>query len=59
MYYLQTELGFSNLSLAENEFPTADHMPLIPYHRESGRIKGLVTLTVNDIAKPLSKRSFI
>lgn len=56
LYYLQTELGFSNLSLAENEFPTADHMPLIPYHRESRRIKGLVTLTVNDIAKPFEQK---
>lgn len=56
LYYLQTELGFSNLSLAQNEFPTADHMPLIPYHRESRRMKGMVTLTVNDIAKPFEQK---
>jgi len=52
LYYLQTELGFNTYGLAQDEFPTADHFPLIPYHRESRRIEGITTLTVNHIAKP-------
>jgi len=52
LYFLQTELGFSHLGIAKNEFPTPDGLPLIPYHRESRRIEGEATLTVNDIAAP-------
>lgn len=52
VYYLQTALGYKNLGLADDEFPTADKLPMIPYHRESRRVKGLVTLTVNEVAHP-------
>ena len=52
LYYLQTELGFNTYGLSEGEFPTEDNLPLIPYHRESRRIRGLTTLTVNHLAKP-------
>jgi len=52
LYYLQTELGFNTYGLSQREFPTEDGFPLIPYHRESRRIKGLTTLTVNHIAQP-------
>tara|TARA_B100001173_G_scaffold311742_1_gene329998 strand:+ start:6228 stop:8111 length:1884 start_codon:yes stop_codon:yes gene_type:complete len=52
LYYLQSELGFNTYSLSQGVFPTADDFPLIPYHRESRRIKGLATLTVNHIAQP-------
>jgi hypothetical protein len=52
LYYLQTELGFNTYGLARDEFPTDDGFPLIPYHRESRRIDGITTLTVNHIAKP-------
>ena len=52
LYYLQTELGFSNLGIAKNEFPTTDGFPLIPYHRESRRIQGLTTLTIQHLSKP-------
>lgn len=52
IYYLQHELGFRNLGLADDVFPTADHLPLIPYHRESRRMKGLVRFTINDLARP-------
>lgn len=55
LYYLQTELGFNYLGIAENEFPTEDGFPLIPYHRESRRIKGLVRFTVNDLARPFDQ----
>ena len=52
LYYLQSELGFNTYGLSQGVFPTADDFPLIPYHRESRRIRGLVTLTVNHIAQP-------
>jgi hypothetical protein len=52
IYYIQTELGFKNLGIADDEFPTEDNMPLIPYHRESRRIHGLVRFTVNDVLEP-------
>jgi hypothetical protein len=52
VYYLQDELGFRNLGLAEDVFPTSDHLPFIPYHRESRRMKGLVRFTINDLAHP-------
>jgi hypothetical protein len=52
LYFLQTELGFKNLGLALDEFPTFDKLPLIPYHRESRRVKGMVRFVVNDIQQP-------
>ncbi len=52
LYYLQTELGFENLSIADDEFPTEDGLPLIPYHRESLRINGVTTLTMNHLSDP-------
>jgi len=55
LYYLQTELGFTHLSIAKDEFPTPDGLPIIPYHRESRRIEGEVTLTVNHIAEPYNQ----
>jgi len=54
LYYLQTELGFSTFGLDEEQFPTADHLPIIPYHRESRRIHGLVRFNVNHVTKPFS-----
>ena len=51
VYFIQTQLGFKNLGLA-NEFGTADKLALIPYHREGRRVKGLVRLNINNIAKP-------
>ncbi|TKG97218.1 FAD-dependent oxidoreductase [Puteibacter caeruleilacunae] len=57
IYYLQTELGFKNYGIAEGEFPTEDGFPMIPYHRESRRIKGKVLFTVNDLAKPFSQKN--
>lgn len=52
IYYIQHELGFKHLGLAPDEFPTADLLPLMPYHREGRRIKGLVRLNVNHILRP-------
>ncbi|AXY75579.1 FAD-dependent oxidoreductase [Paraflavitalea soli] len=56
VYYLQTSLGYKNLGLADDEFPTKDKLPMIPYHRESRRLKGLVTFTVNHIARPYDSK---
>ena len=50
IYYIQTELGFSNLGLADDEFPTADRLALVPYHREGRRLKGKVRFTMNNIS---------
>ena len=57
VYYLQTELGFSNLGIANDVFPTQDGFPLIPYHRESRRVKGEVLFTLNHLAKPYSQEN--
>ena len=55
LYYLQTELGFSNLSIADDEFPTEDGFPIIPYHRESLRIDGVTTLSINYLSDPYTQ----
>ncbi len=55
LYYLQTGLGFSTYGLDGEQFPTTDHLPLIPYHRESRRIHGLVRFNVNHVTKPFSQ----
>jgi hypothetical protein len=52
LYFIQTQLGFKNLGLAKDEFPSNDYLPLIPYHRESRRLDGLVRLKIQDIATP-------
>jgi hypothetical protein len=57
IYYIQTELGYRHLGLADDEFPTADRLPFMPYHREGRRIRGLVRLTVNDILQPYTHSS--
>ena len=57
IYYMQTELGFENLGLAKGEFPTEDGFPMIPYHRESRRMRGKVRFTVNDLARPFQQET--
>jgi hypothetical protein len=52
LYYIQTVLGYKHLGIAEDEYPTKDKLPMIPYHRESRRIKGLVTLSLPYVAEP-------
>lgn len=52
VYFLQHELGMSNLGLADDEYPTEDLLPMMPYHRESRRIHGLSRFTLNHITKP-------
>ena len=52
LYYIQDELGFENYSLSDDEYDTKDNFPLIPYYRESRRINGMVTFSLNFIKKP-------
>ncbi len=52
VHYIQTVGGYKNLGLAEDEFPTTDHLALIPYNRESRRMVGVVTLRAQDIMDP-------
>jgi FAD dependent oxidoreductase len=52
IYYLQTVLGYRNLGLPDDEFPTKDRLAFFPYHREGRRVRGLVQLNVNHILKP-------
>lgn len=52
LYFIQHELGLNTLSLADDEFPTEDLMPLMPYHRESRRTHGEVRFQLNHITAP-------
>lgn len=55
VYFIQTELGMNTLGIADDEFPTDDKLPFIPYHRESRRIHGVVQFNVNHISEPYSQ----
>lgn len=55
LYFLQTQFGFKNLGLANDEFPTHDKLALIPYHRESRRLDGLTRFKVQYISKPFTQ----
>lgn len=57
VYYLQHELGFSNFGIAEDEYPTQDNLPMIPYHRESRRYYGLVDFTLPYVQSPYDATS--
>lgn len=54
IYFIQQQLGFKHLGLADDEFPTKDRFALIPYHREGRRVKGLVRFTMRHIAEPFA-----
>lgn len=55
VYFIQTELGMNTLSLADDEYPTEDNLPMIPYHRESRRIHGLTRFTLPHITDPYTQ----
>ncbi len=40
LYFLQTGLGYHNLGLADDEYPSEDRLAFYPYYRESRRIEG-------------------
>lgn len=52
IYYIQHELGYRHLGIAEDEYPTKDHLPMIPYHRESRRFEGLIDFTLPYVRTP-------
>jgi hypothetical protein len=54
VYFIQQQLGFKNLGLADDEFPTKDGLALMPYHREGRRVKGMVRFTMRHIAEPFT-----
>ncbi|GGH12778.1 hypothetical protein GCM10007352_19770 [Mucilaginibacter phyllosphaerae] len=56
IYYLQTERGFKNLGPAD-DFPTADHLPYLPFIRENQRSAGLVRMVLDDIYTPYNRQS--
>ena len=56
VYFIQTELGMNTLSLADDEYPTEDNLPMIPYHRESRRIHGLTRFTLPHITDPYTQK---
>ena len=56
VYYLQNELDFKHLGIADDVFPTKDGFPFMPYHRESRRIQGIVRFDINDLANPFEQK---
>ncbi|MEB2785436.1 FAD-dependent oxidoreductase [Algoriphagus persicinus] len=52
IYYIQRDLGYQHLGIAEDEYPTEDNLPMIPYHRESRRYYGLVDFTLPYVRTP-------
>ncbi len=52
VYFIQKDLGFKNYALAKDEFPTKDKLALVPYYRESRRLKGVVRMKIQNIATP-------
>lgn len=55
VYFIQHELGYKNLGLADDEFPTIDRLALIPYHREGRRMQGLVRFKLQHIGDPFNE----
>lgn len=59
VYFMQHELGFNTIGLADDEYPTADKLPFIPYHRESRRIHGLVRFQLEHITDPYTQNQLL
>ena len=56
IYFIQTQLGYKNLGLADDEFTSDDKLPYIAYHREGRRVKGLSRLTIPQIQNPYNEK---
>lgn len=52
VYFLQNELGYTNLGIADDVYPSADGLPFFPYFREARRIAGRDTMTVEAARHP-------
>lgn len=55
VYFIQSQLGFRNLGLADDQFPSADRLPLMPYHREGRRMRGIVRFDMNHLGSPYTQ----
>lgn len=56
VYYIQNELGYRHLGLADDEFDTPDLLAYAPYHREGRRLKGMAYITYNHVAEPYTQK---
>jgi len=54
VYFIQTQLGYKNLGLADDEF-NGTGLAIMPYHREGRRIRGLVRVNVNHLVSPFDQ----
>ena len=52
VYFIQTALGLKNWGLADDEYPTEDKLAMIPYHRESRRIRGEAFYVLDAMERP-------
>ena len=52
IYFLQNELGYKNLGIADDVYPTPDGLPFFPYWRGARRIAGRDTMTVEAAKNP-------
>lgn len=52
IYYIQNELGYKHLGIADDEFPTKDKLPFVPYHRESRRIDAETMFSLQYVLAP-------
>lgn len=52
LYFLQTELGYTHLGIADDVYPSEDGFPFYPYYREARRIAGRDTMTLAAAANP-------
>lgn len=55
VYYLQNTLGFKHIGLDTTQFPSKDHLALMPYHREGRRLKGMVRLSLPYMHHPFEQ----
>jgi len=49
IHYMQTVLGHPELGIADDEYPTSDGLPFMPYVRETRRIVGDVVMREQDV----------
>lgn len=57
VYYIQHELGYAHLGIADDEFGTPDGLACLPYHREGRRLDGVIRMTLDDVADRYGPRA--